>query len=217
MAAILRARGTVCGQFAQWTLAARDLTQAVALDPDEHWNWYQLAPLLLETGDVAGYRKHCHAALARFAKTDTPCIAERTAKMCLLLPLDGPDLAEASNLAERAVKAGNDDALAAYYQFVKALAEYREGSFQSAAEWAARVQEQAGGDYRRDVQAYSVLAMAQHRLHREGEAHTTLRKAIGVAETNLPKLDSGDLGPDWHDWIIAQTLLREAKGLVETK
>jgi hypothetical protein len=35
-----------------------------------------------------------------------------------------------------------------------------------------------------------------------------------LAETKLPKLDSGDLG-GWNDWIIAHSLMREARILIE--
>ena len=215
MAALLRTRGTLCAQFAQWTLAASNLTNAIALNPDEHWNWYQLAPLLLETGDTGGYRKHCHAMLARFGTTNDPPIAERTAKACLLLPLDGADLVAAAKLAETAVTLGKDDAWIAYYQSAKGLAEYRQANFAQAIEWTGKALRQPG-IYSRDIQAYSVLALALHRLNQAGEAREALSKATELARSKLPRLDSGDLGPDWHDWIIAQILLREAKGLVGT-
>ncbi|MCX6922354.1 MAG: hypothetical protein NT154_03930, partial [Verrucomicrobia bacterium] len=213
--AVLWARGTFCAQFAQWTLVASDLTKAIALNPDENLNWFLLAPLLLETGDIDGYRKHCHAMLARFGTTNDPNIAQRTAKVCLLLPLDGADLAAASKLAETAVTLGKNDPPAAYCQFARGLAEYRQANFAQAVEWTQKALSQPGTDYNRDIQAYSVLSMALHRLNRAGEAHEALSKASELAGAKLPKLDSGDLGPNWHNWIIAQTLLREAKVLID--
>ena len=96
----------------------------------------------------------------------------------------------------------------------KGLAEYRQANFAEAIEWTRKALRQSGNDYARDTQAYSVLAMALHRLNMAGEAREALRKATELADTKLPKLDSGDLGPSWHDWIIAQTLLREAKALL---
>ena len=215
MAALLRARGTLCAQFAQWPSAVRDLTKAIALNPDEDLNWFQLAPLLLEAGDTSGYRKHCHAMLARFGTTNTPPIAEQIAKACLLFPLDGADLAAATKLAETAVTLGKDDPRVAYYQFAKGLAEYRQTNFAQAVEWTRKALVQSGTDYNRDVQAYSVLAMALDRLNQAGEAREALSNATQLAGAKLPKLDSGDLGPAWYDWIIAHRLLREAKALME--
>jgi len=31
----------------------------------------------------------------------------------------------------------------------------------------------------------------------------------------LPKLESGDLGDGWLDWIIAHALMREAQAMIE--
>jgi eukaryotic-like serine/threonine-protein kinase len=215
MATLLRTRGTLCGQFTQWDLAAGDLTKAIALNPEEHWNWYQLAPLLLETGDPGAYRKLCHAMLARFGATTDPSIAERTAKVCLLLALDGADLAAASKLADTAVTIGKDDDWLVYYQFAKGLAEYRQANFAQAIEWTQKVLSHPGADYNRDMQAYSVMAMALHRLGKAGEARGAFSKATELAGAKLPKLDSGDVGPDWHGWIITHALLRQAKALIQ--
>jgi hypothetical protein len=67
----------------------------------------------------------------------------------------------------------------------------------------------------RDVEAYMVLAMAQHRSKQADEANAALARGVDIAESKLPKLDSGDLGDGWIDWIIAHALIREAKALIE--
>ena len=95
------------------------------------------------------------------------------------------------------------------------MAEYPQANFAQAVEWTRKVLSQSGTVYSRDVQAYSVLAMALQRLNRAGEAREAWSKATELAEAKLPRLDSGDLGRDWHDWLIAHTLLREAKALIE--
>ena len=38
-----------------------------------------------------------------------------------------------------------------------------------------------------------------------------------MAETKLRKLDSGDLGDGWLDWIIAHVLMSEAKAMLGTQ
>ena len=80
-----------------------------------------------------------------------------------------------------------------------------------------KVLAKAGEQPVRDVQAYTALAMAEHQLKHLGEARAALAKGVGIAETKLPKLDSGDLGEGWNDWIIAHSLMREAKMLIEGK
>ena len=47
------------------------------------------------------------------------------------------------------------------------------------------------------------------------EARAALAKGVEIAETKLPKSDSSDFGGGWNDWIIAHSLMREAKMLIE--
>jgi hypothetical protein len=60
-----------------------------------------------------------------------------------------------------------------------------------------------------------VLAMAQYRLKQTDEARNTLGKGVEIIDTKLARLESGDLGVGWTDWIIAHALMTEAKALIE--
>ena len=213
-AGMLRSRGLFRARHGQWKEAAADLTQAAKLNPEEHRNWYQLAPLLIETGDLEGYRKHRAAMLARFDGTNDPPIAERTAKAFLLLPAVGADLVAASTLANWAADAGQDHAWLAYFQFGKGLAQYRQGRFAEAAAWTKKALTNPGV-YDRDAQAYAVLAMAHDHLGQTNEAKAALAKASEITETKLPKLNGASPGANFNDWLIAHILTREAKGLIE--
>jgi tetratricopeptide (TPR) repeat protein len=153
--------------------------------------------------------------LARFGGTTDPRIAERTAKSCLLLPVERADLAVANQFADRAVSVGANDASLVYYQFVKCLAEYRLGQFTNSVEWARKTLTQAGGISELYVQASSVLAMALHQLKQFDEARATMSKGVEFAKTELPSLDGPDLGDRWHDILIAHILLGEAQTLIE--
>jgi len=97
---------------------------------------------------------------------------------------------------------------------VKGLAEYRQGHFASAAEWLRKVDGQTGDMYR-TVQAHMALAMAQHQLKQTEEARVTLAKGLEIADTHFPKPGKASLDEQWHDWIIAHTLMREARALIE--
>ena len=138
------------------------------------------------------------------------------AKDCLILPSSGKaDLETVTKMTDTAVAAGTNHWAFTYFQFAKGLAEYRQGRFSSAVEWMQKVLAKAGEDSNRDVQAHMVLAMARHQLKRPDEARAALAKGVEIAETKLPKLDNGDLGGSWNDWIIAHSLMREAKMLIE--
>ncbi len=92
----------------EWQAAAAEVRQITELDPSDHWNFFVLAPLLIQNGDVPGYQKNCRTMLALFGNSDTPAIAERVAKACLLLPsaISADDLAKIGRLATLAVDFG---------------------------------------------------------------------------------------------------------------
>ena len=60
-----------------------------------------------------------------------------------------------------------------------------------------------------------LLAMANYQLHQLDEARAVLARGLEFANKKLPKLESGDLGSYWGDWIFAHVLMREAKALIE--
>jgi hypothetical protein len=108
------------------------------------------------------------------------------------------------------------------FQSCKALAEYRQGRFASAADWALKALSQPEhhalfqmDDYRR-VAANMLLAMSNYQLHEPDQARAALRRGLEIAETKLPKLELGDLGPYWSEWVFANVLMSEAKALIES-
>jgi hypothetical protein len=107
---------------------------------------------------------------------------------------------------------------------LQALAEYRQGRFVSAAEWASKALSQP--EYRSDrelrrraycrrADATMVLAMANYQLHQLEEARAALRRGLEIVDKKLPKIESGDLGESWVEWVLAQALMPEAKALIE--
>ncbi len=45
--------------------------------------------------------------------------------------------------------------------------------------------------------------------------HESLAKAAALIEANWLGPARDDLGPSWHDWLIARLLLRQAQALIE--
>ena len=60
-----------------------------------------------------------------------------------------------------------------------------------------------------------MLAMAQYQLGEKEEARTVLTKGVQIEQAKLEKLESGDLGSSWVDWLTSETLVGEAKALIE--
>jgi tetratricopeptide (TPR) repeat protein len=228
---LLRQRAVLFARRGRWNQAAADAAKAVEFVPSDHYLCRTLAPLLVITGNVKDYRRQCRCMVEQFAGTREPIIAARMAKGCLLRPDAGVDLVVVSRWADTAVDRGKEYMGLPSFQVVKGLAEYRQGRFDSAVEWAGKVltnshhraasvistpmaRESPSREYCQ-VQAYLVSAMAHWQMQRTNEARGALAKGIQLAESKLPKLESGDLGDSWIDWILAQTLMAEAKALIE--
>jgi hypothetical protein len=217
---LLRARSSFFGRHGCWKEAAADLSQVVELDGSDDLDQFKFAILLLENGDVAGYRARCQKMVASFGASKDPGTLDKTAKASLLAAEAGFDPRAVCQLADQAVTLGKDGIWIAYFQLVKGLAEYRAGNFASAVGWVGKCIGQPGAvggtapSGTRDVAACAVLAMAQHRLQRPDEARDALAKAVELMNTKLPKLENHALGDNWIDWLIAHILLGEAQSLI---
>jgi serine/threonine-protein kinase len=209
----------------QWQEVAADLRQVIELDPADHTEWRQLATLLADTGDVAAYREHCEKMLMHVGETPDRMRAERTARTCLLLPASGHTLDAACRCADLALPQDQGKSFQDYYPtflFTKGLAEYRRERFADAAQWLHQATDepsfpQGAKLYApRDVWAYATLAMARQRLGQPDAARVALAKAEQVFKTELSQLEYS--ATEWHNRLIAQILLREARNVVgETK
>ena len=212
--AAMKARGALYARLGQWDKAAADFVRVREINPEDHEAWHRLAAFLVASGQVDVYREHCRKSAERFGQTSDPNTAERIAKDCLILPASGVDLDVVAKMADTAAAATNHMDTR-WFQLVKGLAEYRQGRFPGAAEWVNKTLTGTGKEPERDVQAYMVLAMAHYQLKQTDEARAAFASGGEIERTKLPKLESGDIGGMWLDWIIAHALMREAKALIE--
>jgi serine/threonine protein kinase/Flp pilus assembly protein TadD len=215
-ASIFNVLGVVHVRREQWSAAVKNFSTVIELRPTDHEAYHYLAPLLVQAGDLDAYRRHCERILRQFAGTSNPVVAERMAKDCVFVPPPAAEFSTIAKLVETAVAAGPNHQYWPYFQFVKGLAEYRQGRFASATEWLQKVVDRSNDVYR-TVQAHMTLAMAQHQLNQTEQARVTLAKGLELAEARFPKSGKAGLDEQWHDWIIAHVLMREAKALIEGK
>jgi serine/threonine protein kinase/WD40 repeat protein/tetratricopeptide (TPR) repeat protein len=205
---------TVVRQFARqlwmnraYGEAIRAYTQIVALDPDDHWSWFQGGVLFLRAGDHAGHRRWCEAMLKRFADTADPMLMERTAKVCLLSPRPPGDAALLTRLVDGALKKGSEHVYFKYFQTAKGLAELRASKYASAVDWLRK--SLVNRRSLQDAVTLCFLAIAEGKNGNRAAA----QKALDEAKASYPKtsriLDIDD--------FVFQLVCREAEELLADK
>jgi serine/threonine protein kinase/Flp pilus assembly protein TadD len=210
--------GNALAQVGRWNEAAAAFDLALASDPMGHDYRSRVAALHAAVGDLEGYGRTCREMLKRLGDTEQPQTAERTAKACLLLPgaLSAPDFDRVQRLAERAVTGTEKDRLYRYFVLAKGLADYRAGRHGDAVGWLRRFAPNSDGVHW-DATAFAVLAMAEQGLGHTQEAQAALASARTILAGKMPNPAKGqpfDAG-NWHDWVHAQLLCREAETLLK--
>jgi eukaryotic-like serine/threonine-protein kinase len=205
-------------RLGQWQQASAALARGLELDSSDHFSWYRSAALHLQAGDVKGYRRGCREMLARFGETDKLEIAERTAKACLLLPDAVEDSARVQQLAAQAVRGTEKHRYYWYFMLCKGLADHRAGRHVEAIRWLERCSPKTGAPEAmapHQATAFAILSMAQHRLGDVEKARLALTGARTLLARAPDPARGRPFGADWHDWLQAQILYREAEALLK--
>jgi eukaryotic-like serine/threonine-protein kinase len=206
--------GGVHARSGQWSQALSDWNLVVRLAPQDHMGYMYLAPLLLQVDDVPAYNALRAQILEHFGDTTDSRIAERMVVASLLLPPAAAQMRVLARMADVAVNTETNASNYGFNLFAKGLAEYRQGHYTNAVEFLKRVLPlDVGGPGR--TKAYLVLAMAQWELGQREQSHDSLAEAEDLVKRKLPQ--AGPLGEDWHEWLSARVLMREAETLLGTR
>jgi serine/threonine protein kinase/tetratricopeptide (TPR) repeat protein len=214
-ASLLVLRIDLNGRRSQWQKAASDAAWALAHQPNNPDRYLMLAALLAKMGNRADYEEVCRKFFAAFGDTTNIYVGDELAKSCLLLPASRMDMKIIYHLADSAVTLGfGDNGAMPFFQVGKALAEYRQGHFAEAAEWAQK----ALGSSRVEAygQAYAILAMAKWRLGQKEIARAMLAKGNDIAPRLMPARDALDPGQAWFNWVFSRVSLDETTALIES-
>ncbi len=209
------ALGSVYAYVGRWEKAASAFAGAAERAPGDMWSQYRLATLSFYLNDLESYRRACRAMLENFGETRNILFAERTAKACAIAPGFGGEAQKVIELANVAVTETEADPAHNWFEVTKALVDYRAGRFGPAARMIVQSAPSNEGIHR-DALAFSILAMAQYRLGQIDEAKIALANARHIIAAKLPDTDNGQtFNDDWHDWLHAQLLYREANELLQ--
>jgi serine/threonine protein kinase/Tfp pilus assembly protein PilF len=212
---LLVLRTDLMGRQGRWREAAADAALALELEPDEHYRYHMLAPLLVVIGDRAGYEQLCRRITAAITNTLNPYIASRMATDCLLATNSAVDFVLADQLADIAISRGSGESSLPSFQVCKSLSHYRQGRFADAIEWCEKAR--SGSSVHAQANACAILAMTHWRLGRKDEARAFLAQGDALAPriTFLP--NTKNIGGDWLSWLIARISLDEAAILLEVE
>lgn len=216
-------RGMAYAAFGEWQKAAADFDSSLELNPSRLDAWCMSACTHLARGDMQGYRRCCVELLAWYGQTNDLEQAAQIALMCTLAPNAVPDFSQVEKLAEFCVKGTEMHPARHYFIQVKALTELRAGRHEQAAKWLRRRELYADGNHY-DAAGFAALAMAQHGLSQTNEALKSqavrsLDRAKAILARDMPDPAKGKPFRyfDWHHWLTAQILCREAEPLLGDK
>jgi serine/threonine protein kinase len=211
-ARLLCARGELRACAGSWNEAVVEFSNAAGLDPNDEESSADLVLVLLKVGRNEECRQRCHDLLAQATTNNVGVLNTATlAKASLLLPVDGPDLERACELADFVGSGGSVGQLSST---TKALAEYRRGHFESASGWAKDAISKSADDPSRQASGWFIQALACARLQQIESAKTALARGNElVTQTSTNSAQAP--GTNWRYEIFAEVLGREAKALIE--
>ncbi len=202
----LYTRGELYGRSGQWQAATDDLLRVIELDPERHFAWYQLAPLLLETEGPERYREHCRKMIERF-RDASPLEVGRVFLGCMLDPEALADWDAYTDLADRMLQVS--EGLQKYRLTGKGMYLYRAGNIREALKWIPQGMEDLPDASKARSQAF--LALARYQNGGYGQAAGALKQANSLVNRTFQDLrENGDLGENWHDWVSSRLLVTEA-------
>jgi hypothetical protein len=205
-----RTHGHVAGLVAQGELdrAAERVETYLGDQPQDAFGHLCAGVLRLQLGEFDRYRARCDAMLTRFRGTHSPADADKTAKLCLLVPGAPAKVGAALDLAEVAVDEGYHSPYEAWFDLLRGLAEFRAGRGDEAMEWLKRCRSNPNATLAATAKLVESMALAD--LKRSDEAQASFREATTKFDEYVASAAADDLTANWLDRMIFEILRKEA-------
>lgn len=191
--------------------AAKVFDRLLTVYHHDAWTWYRSATLQIYVGNNEPWRRQCEQMASLFADVDDAYVLERIGKSTLLAAAPNVARVQAQGFIEQA-NALEPDSM--WFALARGLAMYRGGEYPEAVASLERSLTLKGRTRSADVCIYSLLALSHFRLDEEEAATDKLNEAESAFK-KLPKPGRDKLGSNWHDTLIAEILLREARSIVQ--
>lgn len=196
--------------------AASALELKLNAQPSREYTRMRLGILYAKMGDREQYYYHCKEILRYTEGTRNPDMADKAAKLCLLLPSEKENLKLATEMSERAVKYGEGSKYYSWFLLVRGLAAYRNGEFQRAVEYLNNI------DRNRyfviNCTADMVLTMCHYNIGDVKQAEYVFENGTNWMEEAWNKYYSkGEQTANWHDRFVYEILRDEARSVLGTE
>ena len=192
---------------------ATDMTEKVTE------NLLPIAPILLKAGDLPRYREFQQFLIDRIGDSNHPFAAEHLLKLCLLAPA-GPDLLKqlesAASVAIQSLPPDMQtppaDWMDAWRCVALAMWNYRNGRPEAAIPWANRSLLRRDWEESRIMQSRILRAMCYAKTGQEELGIPDLEMARKSILEHMDPQTTGQFNDGhFHDWLIAELLLKEAQ------
>ena len=223
---VLRRLGEWHALQGRWAESAERFRLLLTVDiKDSSWaitdDLLMAGPILIEQGDVQGYEAFRRAALEKYCDTTAAVFAERTLKVCLLLPADEDILQSVPPLAAL-LEVGHPgseayDGMSAWGGIAKALVSLRTGDMEEAVRLGAWCRTCPDGNLARMAIAHFIQSIAFVGMGDTAAARNYLADGSALVEKAFSQpLERGSADDGfWYDWIYARILMREAESHME--
>lgn len=192
-------------------------------DADSSMDDNRSAALLVEQGYLEDYNRFRESLVARYAGTESPTIAQRTIRECLLVPANEElmialnQFARVTDQSFNRVDESPKSQLGGWQAYAMALLNYRQGDCDATLEWCMRANPANSGFPTRDYSVLLIQALALHQSGQQAEAKVLLectRSAMKNFFTAKPSKSKQWQGY-WFDRAYLRIHLREAESLIE--
>jgi tetratricopeptide (TPR) repeat protein len=194
--------------------AAAIFEKVLTIYDADAWTWYRSATLQIFVGNEKSWISQCERMSKLFAESDDAFILERTGKVSLLAVAPDTTRILAQGLIEKA-NALQPDSM--WFVLAQGLAQYRGKEYSEAIASLEKALTLGGRASSADVCIHALLAMSHFHLDEKEAAVASMADAETLYREKIPQPTSGKLGKNWHDSLIAEVLLREARQIVPEK
>ncbi len=190
-------------------------------DPDGTMDDFRSAAVLVEQGYEEEYGHYRESVIAHHAGTESPPIAQRVLRECLLAPAD-QDIMKAlepyAAVTERTYRnTETDQSMRGWQAYAMALWTYRTGDYERCLHWCELADPARSGFPTRNASVLLLRSLALHGLGRIEQANRQLEETRPLIAQILSEKPPASLGwPGfWFDWACVRIHLREAESVLE--